>query len=732
MSRSVSVVKSIGGLLAAWVSLTLFSLFVLENEPVARSFVSIPAWTFWLEWTGGELQQTPQGLVPIASLGGIAAFSLLIVLLFTTSAAWSSLPRSPSSTGKKKPTKGDASPGFLDAFQQKGMANAFWSLPIAAWSVGWIVSLITPGNPLVALLVLTARLALAATLASWLWELIREWLRTTSTFPGQDPSVSPSPLFGWGGVLIGMAVYVVIFTGMNWGLWFNLQLPHGDSSMYEEHLWNFLHGKGFRSYLDQGLFLGEHIQVVHLLLLPLYFFWRSHLLLELCESIALASGAIPVFLMTRRYTGSARAGTLMAWAYLLYFPMQYVDIAIDLKTFRPSAFGFPSLLFMIEAAERRRWGWMTFCVLISLSVQEDYAIPVACYGLWLLVDGLWKGWTHHRTESESAQVSASSEMSVWTSLFQSQWRSQVIAGGLMTVLAPLYLLFVLKVALPWFRDGVTIHYASYFQAFGTTPGEIVVNILTNPMLLLSHLLTTGSVVLLLDLLLPIGMPLRAWRQLLVGVPLFILLCLNELTKDFPGPFHHFHAPLVPIWIWAACTALVPKSATAPDEHQAQRISNQRALWAFCTAFTTGIFFSLSPLGIAFWDSGSMYYWKKLYVPDERAREFAKVLPLIPQNARVASTDFVHPRFTHHERSYDYSNYPRRVANYEDKVPDDTEFIVIDTGHRYSEIKSFEQTREYRNQRDQWEVVPVDTKGYFIVLKRVKFPDGESRPVGNQP
>lgn len=717
--------QSIGGLLAAWVSLTLFGLFVLENEPVARSFVSLPAWQFWLEWTGGELQQTPQGLVPMASLGGIAAASLAIVLLFTASAAWCAVPKAASPAGKKKPVKGDASPGFFDALQRKGRANAFWSIPIAAWSVGWVLSLLAPGIPLAALLVLTARLALAATLAGWLWELTREWSPATASLPGSDSASPRNPLFGWSGVLLGMAAYVIIFTGMNWGLWFNLQLPHGDSSMYEEHLWNFLHGKGFRSYLDQGLFLGEHIQVVHLLLLPLYVLWPSHLLMELCESIALASGAIAVFLLARRYTQSPRAATLMAWAYLLYFPMQYVDIAIDLKTFRPSAFGFPTLLFMIEAAERRRWGWMTLCVLISLSVQEDYAIPVACYGLWLLVDGLL------RSRVPAGSTSSASDSSSQGALLKSPVRGQMIAGGLMTVLAPLYLLFVMKVALPWFRDGVTIHYASYFQAFGNTPGEIVVNILTNPALLLSHLLTTGSLVLLLDLLLPMGMPLRAWRQLLVGVPLFVLLCLNELTKDFPGPFHHFHAPLVPLWMWAACTALVNSSKSNPDQEAALRTSNQRALWAFCTAFTTGIFFSLSPVGITFWDSGSPFYWKKLYVPDERAREFEKVFPLIPETARVASTDFVHPRFTHHERSYDYSNYPRRVANYEDKVPDDTEYIVIDTGHRYSEIKSFEQTREYRNQRDQWEVVPVETKGYFIVLKRVKFPQANSNSDSEQ-
>ncbi|MFP6765982.1 MAG: hypothetical protein VB858_20290, partial [Planctomycetaceae bacterium] len=69
--------------------------------------------------------------------------------------------------------------------------------------------------------------------------------------------------------LTAAAIFTVIYTTMNWQLYSGLWLPHGDSAMYGEHLWNISHSKGFRSYLDQGLFLGEHVQIIHLLLLPL-------------------------------------------------------------------------------------------------------------------------------------------------------------------------------------------------------------------------------------------------------------------------------------------------------------------------------------------------------------------------------------------------------------------------------------------------------------------------------
>lgn len=644
------------------------------------------------------MQQTPDGLLAVASLTGIGLCTLMFCGLANLLAAML-VVRQSVEAGKAAPGS-RKQPGmtFPEALGRKCRANAFWAWPLAIWAAGWILLLLFPSPGFANLLVLSARLAISGALAGWLWEVIREWWPSTSS-RAEKFTAQPASSRTWI-VLTGMAFYTLIFTAMNWGLWFNLQLPHGDSSMYEEHLWNVLHGKGFRSYLDQGLFLGEHIQVIHLLLLPLYALWPSHLFMELSESAVLALGALPVLFLARRHGRSEFAAVSLALAYLLYFPMQSLDIAIDLKTFRPSAFGIPALLFMIDMAERRCWGRMSLCVLLALACQEDFAVAIAPYGVWLLAEGYWN-WRENKGR---------------------EWRQQMIAGGILTVVAPLYVVTAVKFVIPWFRSGVTVHYASYFQAFGKTPVEIVLNILTNPVLLWTHLVTVGAAILLLDLLLPIGLPLRAWRRLLVGLPLFILLSLNELTRSFPGPFHHFHAPLIPTLLWGAAASL-SSASTDPDAHRRQ--ADQRGLWMFCCALTTTFFFSLSPLGLQFWDAGGPYYWKRLYIPDERAHEFAKVFNAIPPDARVASTDFVHPRFTHHERSYDYSHYLRRVANYEDKVPDDTDYIVIDTRHRYSDIHRYEETREYRQQRDQWEVLPIDTKGYFIVLKRVKFPGKSS-------
>ena len=42
--------------------------------------------------------------------------------------------------------------------------------------------------------------------------------------------------------------------------------------------------------------------------------------------------------------------------------------------------------------------------------------------------------------------------------------------------------------------------------------------------------------------------------------------------------------------------------------------------------------------VTFWDAGSNWHWRKLYGPTPRGAAFAKIAPLIPPTARVASTD----------------------------------------------------------------------------------------------
>jgi len=563
------------------------------------------------------------------------------------------------------------------------------------WGLLWVVALVGQFMGLATLLQATVPFWIALTMSGCFYEM------ATALFParsGEEEAGKPNCRVSLA-VLLFMGIYVLIYTSMNWGLWFNLRLPHGDSAMYEEHLWNVLHGKGFRSYLDQGLFWGEHIQFVHLFLLPLYVLWPSQLYMELCESLALASGAIPVYWLALRSGGSQRAALLLSAAYLCYFPMQFLDIAIDLKTFRPIAFGIPLVLFALDQLERKHYSWAALLLALTLTCKEDYAIVVFSIGLSLLA----------------------------MSIREQPWKLKTAAsrfGLACLIIGPGYLLAALK-AIRWFRSGVEVHYAGYFSKFGSSTTEIIWTMLTNPLLLIQELATINTLNYALAILLPVAfLPLRSPARLLSCLPMFVLLCLNELAQD---PRHHFHAPLVPLLFWAAAGGLVQgrwkfrKASEEETQTVDASLATRRARFAFCCSLGTAIWFSMSPLGVAFWDTGSQWHWRTLYVPDKRAEMWSRVEGTIPKTARVASTDFIHPRFTHYERSYDYSGYKRRVAGNTTNVPEDTEYIVIDTRHPYSEIRTPEQIRELQESPEEWELLDDPTEGYFLVLKRKSKP-----------
>ena len=665
-------------------AVTLALQTIFSSQDLAGMYVSVPLWEALLSSWGATLDPTTQTVA-------IPFFPLMGYLLLTAALTWLAGGFLISRLQKSS---------YTSALTEWGcLGYRWWFLP-GAWELLRILLFIIGWSSGEGLLLATSQFWFAITLAGWLATLVTLLFPASqSEAPAEELSTEPKsslPLPVW----LLMGVFIFIFTWMNWRLYQGLLIPHGDSAMYEEHLWNVLHGKGFRSYLDQGLFWGEHIQFIHLLLSPLYLIWPSHLLLELSETVALACGAIPLYRMATRHSGSKTAGTAIVAAYLCYFPLQFLDIAIDLKTFRPISFGVPLLLFALEAIERKRWKSAIVLLLLCLAAKEDYAIILGPLGLWIA----WRAFQEQKSASK-AQKSA---------LLKS------IAPGIgLSVFAVVYLALVVKVLIPWFRGGTQVHYVGYFQKFGNSLGEVVSNILFNPGLLLGELIQPDTFIYALALLVPLGLlPLFSPGRLLVGLPLFGLLCLNELAHD---PRHHFHAPIVPILCWAAAygvgnvTTVLRRWKSEPAYLAQTQTWATHFLWS--SSLATGLFFSLGPAGLVFWDSGSNWYWGQLYVPGERARQFEKIADLIPPESRVASTDFVHPRYTHHARSYDYSNYRRKVNDYEAGVPEDTDYIVIDTQHPYSEIKTPDQISEYREHPDEWELLPDKTDGYFIVLKR---------------
>lgn len=686
-------------------SLALALQSVLSLDTTAQRFFSAPMWQTIVSAVGGTVMTPPGSDVTACDVPYLPLLMTCGLLMLTGTLMTAAFRRMNGSTQ-------------VTRHLSSGVASAavWWLIP-GAWELIHVALALTGWTTGAVVWSLQAPYAIGLALAGWAVRLSIPLTRTIETPRSSSDAASVRMSRR---VLGAVLLYAVILTAMNWQLYRGLNIPHGDTAMYEEHLWNLLHGKGFRSYLDQGLFLGEHVQVIHLFLLPLYVLWPSHLLLESCQSAALAAGAFPVFWMTRRATGCRGTAVFAAGAYLLYPPMQFLDIAIDFKSFRPEAFFIPLLLFALDQRERQRWKTALGLGVLALLVKEDYTLITAPLGLFIALEPWWK----LRPEDSSSREALSNI------------RQRELRRGLAVCLLSIaWLLLATRVVMPWYRDGQELHYVSYFSKFGRSFGEVVLTMLTRPDLLLSELCSAPAVLYLTALFAPLAfLPLLSPARLAVATPTLVLLCLNEIVRTDPYPRHHFQAPVVPVLIWAAIDGLRWISSSSSGEARSpwarlaiplRRILSDSSHWSgvsaaalMCgAALMASVTDGLSPLSLKFHDPGSRAYWRAMYVPGPRAEFFPRVLEQIPVTARVASTDFIHPRFTHFERSYDYSRFRRRVADYEDRVPHNTDYIVIDMRHYYSDIERPEQIRELRLEPEKWELLEDRTNGYFALLKR---------------
>ena len=244
---------------------------VLSTELTATTMLSFDSWQRCVQWLGVPMTGQPnQRSAEISLMPLLVGTSLLGLACWSAGSAWLS-----RGLGWNLACRSWALRGW-----------AWWCLP-GAWELLRILAFVSGLAPLEHFLLATPQFWCAVSVAGWL---------ATFVTLNRSPQVvvrDAQPSRGWFvGVVVAVGIYCVTYTTLNWQLYQGLLVPHGDSAMYEEHLWNVTHGKGFRSYLDQGLFLGEHIQVIHLCLIPLHLIWPSHLMLELCESLALASAAV--------------------------------------------------------------------------------------------------------------------------------------------------------------------------------------------------------------------------------------------------------------------------------------------------------------------------------------------------------------------------------------------------------------------------------------------------------
>ena len=155
-----------------------------------------------------------------------------------------------------------------------------------------------------------------------------------------------------------------------------------DIGLYDQGIWLLSQGQApFVTLMGRNL-MGDHASFILFFVVPLYWIWPSVSTLLVMQSLVVALGALPVFLLARTRLESEPLALVMSACFLLHPAIAWTN----LENYHPDSFLAFFVGMSIFAALERRWRLYTVFVVLSLLVKEDVLLVVAPVGIWVALN----------------------------------------------------------------------------------------------------------------------------------------------------------------------------------------------------------------------------------------------------------------------------------------------------------------------------------------------------------
>jgi uncharacterized membrane protein len=410
---------------------------------------------------------------------------------------------------------------------------------------------------------------------------------------------------------------------------------------------------------EQMTRLGAHFDPILAAFAPLWWLWPHPSLLLVAQVIAVAAGAVPVFLLARKHLASERAGLGFALAYLLHPATQWMT----LSEFHPVALATPLLLAAFWYLDEDRLLPFALVVAAACLTKEHVGFAVAMLGVWY--------WLARRRRRAGLAIAAAG---VATSAF------------------------AVAVAVPHFSPRGVSAFEGRYAAVGGGPVGILETVVRDPLKVLRVAFDDRTLPYLLDLLLPLlALPLLAPLALL---PAFPELAANLLSSARTQQSIHFHytATLIPSLVVAALFG-------------AKRLRRQGWTAAAATAVVVVALaanYLRGPLPVWRAFPGAETVSARAYEVTAHDRVAARAVRLVPSDAIVSATNSLGAHLS--ER--------RRILSF--PVLEDAEWVAVDETRpgyrdRIAPLPVASRVRELRAD-PAWRVV-FDEDGVVLFRRR---------------
>jgi len=395
-----------------------------------------------------------------------------------------------------------------------------------------------------------------------------------------------------------MAGYTALFTFYCWSRHNSLAVGDWDLGTFEQSFWTaaFANLPFYNTYEGHSHF-AQHNTPIFLLLLPIYKMAPHTVTLLFLQSLWLALGAVPVFLLGRDLINE-KVGMVFAVLYLGYFPLH----GVNYHDFHEAPFSVAPFLLMIWGWRTGRPAWMWSGAILGMCAREDL-------GMVVMTMGLLAWWWRRRHPDDGAAP-----------------------GGMLIVLGMFYTWLSFAVVMPAFRPG-TWPLTDRWLHLGATPIDWLLSPILNPRAFWGTLVTVPNVSYLLGFLAPLAfLPVFA---LPVLVPTGWVLGVNLLSNF--GGMHlfssHYAAPIIPFVFAAAVEGARRRGLSTVKQLRA----------AIILTALTAMFLDPSPIRLG----------RKIPTADAHADELRAVIASIPADVSVSTQVNIWTHMTKRVEAYPY-------------------------------------------------------------------------------
>jgi uncharacterized membrane protein len=308
-----------------------------------------------------------------------------------------------------------------------------------------------------------------------------------------------------------------------------------DIGIMDNFFWQTLHGRLFFYPQYEMSYFGDHFAPILFLFVPPYAIWPHALVLIVGQAMALAAGSLFVHRIAVLHLAADQGdGGVAPKILTLLYALHPSLLFVAMFDFHPVALMIPISLAAYYCYLTRRRVWLVVSLVVLAACQEEAAITIAAFGLYMLV--------FSRTTID-------------------RW-----IGATTSVMAALYFVVVMKVIIPAFQPSTTSAgwtYLSRYAHLGSSMSDVAANIVLHPLQSLARSFELYKLETLMWLFLPLGLlPLLGWRALLVALP---SLTYSYLSAR-PGQFviqHQYFSPALGWLVVAAAQGLSVWAALWP-------------------------------------------------------------------------------------------------------------------------------------------------------------------------